>query len=631
MNPRTVASVMVVVLWAYAPVASAEHGGVASDASASARVPEGLSPSDWSSIRAAYEASQQAYLKASNTGSGDQFGQAVAMSGDTVVVGAFAEDSHATGVDGDPSNNDAASAGAAYVFVRNGSTWSQEAYLKASNTGAGDLFGYSVAVSGDTIVVGAFMEDSSATGVNGDQGNNNAQGSGAAYVFVRDGSTWSQEAYLKASNTDLGDWFGESVAVSGDTVVVGAYREASNAKGVNGDQSNNDTWSSGAVYVFVRNGSTWSQQAYLKASNTELHDEFGYTVALSGDTLVVGAPDEDSSATGVNGDQNHNTAQSSGAAFVFVRSGTTWSQQAYLKASNTATNDFFGIAVAVSGDTAVVGAYEEDSGATGVNGAQGNNDAPDSGAAYVFVHNGLTWSQEAYLKASNTEAGDTFGFSVALSGDTLVVGAIAEDSSATGVNGEESNNDDGDSGAAYVFIRDGSTWSPHAYLKASNTDASDHFGESVAVTGETVMVGGRFEDSSATGVNGEESNNGAGDSGAGYVFFAGLGSGRVGSLMLGKASGDDLVLTWDPSCAADDDDYAVYEGTLGGIFTTHMPVLCGTLGAPTATIPSPSGSAYYLVVPQRNGMHEGSYGLGSGGERPPSAAPCLPQQLGSCP
>src|SRR6185295_4552712 len=190
---------------------------------------------------------------------------------------------------------------------------------------------------------------------------------------------------------------------------------------------------------------------------------FAYTVAVSGDTVVVGAPDEDSSATGVNGNQIHNQAQSAGAAFVFVRSGTTWSQQAYLKASNTGTNDFFGISVAVAGDTAVGSAYEEDSSATGVNGDQVNNNAQDSGAAYVFARSGTTWSQQAYLKASNTGAGDTFGFSVALSGDTVVVGAIAEDSSATGVNGDQSNNGDGDSGAAYVYVRDGTTWNPQAY------------------------------------------------------------------------------------------------------------------------------------------------------------------------
>src|SRR5690606_29875211 len=144
------------------------------------------------------------------------------------------------------------SSGAAYAFVRNGTEWTQQAYLKASNTGANDYFGYSVSISGDTIVVGAIYEDSNATGVNGNQNNNGASGSGAAYVFVRDGTTWTQQAYLKASNTGADDYFGYSVSISGDTIVVGAVQEASNATGVNGDQNNNGASGSGAAYVFVR-------------------------------------------------------------------------------------------------------------------------------------------------------------------------------------------------------------------------------------------------------------------------------------------------------------------------------------------------------------------------------------------
>ena len=246
----------------------------------------------------------------------------------------------------------------------------QQAYLKASNTGASDFFGASVAISGNTVVVGAFGEDSAATGVNGNQANNSAIDSGAAYVFVRSGSTWTQQAYLKASNTGASDFFGASVAISGDTMVVGAYDEDSAATGVNGNQANNSAVDSGAAYVFVRSGTTWTQQAYLKASNTGVSDLFGNSVAISGDTLVIGAYTEDSAATGVNGNQADNSAFASGAAYVFVRSGSTWSQQAYLKASNTGPNDLFGASVAISGNTVVVGAFGEDSAATGVNGNQ---------------------------------------------------------------------------------------------------------------------------------------------------------------------------------------------------------------------------------------------------------------------
>ncbi|MCZ7599559.1 MAG: FG-GAP repeat protein [Gammaproteobacteria bacterium] len=201
--------------------------------------------------------------------------------------------------------------------------WRSRAYLKASNTGANDWFGRSVAVSGDTVVVGASGEGSAATSVDGDESNNSASSSGAAYVFVRDGTTWSQQAYLKASNTGAGDNFGYSVAVSGDTIVVGAYLEGSAATGVNGDGTDNSALRSGAAYVFVRNGTTRSQQAYLKAFNSEADDQFGYSVAASEETVVVGAYREDSAATGVNGDKSNNGALNSGTAYVFVRDGTT--------------------------------------------------------------------------------------------------------------------------------------------------------------------------------------------------------------------------------------------------------------------------------------------------------------------
>jgi len=464
---------------------------------------------------------QQAYLKASNTGLGDELGYSVAISGDALVVGAYREDSSATGINGDQADNSAADSGAVYVFTRSGDTWSQQAYLKASNTEADDWFGWSVAISGDTLVVGAPREGSNATGINGDQADNSADGSGAAYVFTRSGGTWSQQAYLKASNTGAGDEFGHSVAISGDTLVVGARGEDSIATGVNGDQADTSAGNFGAAYVFTRSGSTWSQQAYLKASNTGASDDFGWSVAISGDTLVVGAHREDSSATGVDGNQADNNALNSGAAYVFTRSGSTWSQQAYLKASNTGEFDGFASSVAISGDTLVVGAFGEGSGATGVNGDQADDSAESSGAAYVFTRSGSTWSQQAYLKASNNSAVSatfTFGSSVAISGDTLVVGAPGEGSSATGINGDQADTSAGNSGAAYVFTRSGSTWSQQAYLKASNTGAIDRFGESVAFSGDTLVVGAHGEGSNATGVNGDQSDNSAEAAGAVYVF-----------------------------------------------------------------------------------------------------------------
>jgi hypothetical protein len=229
------------------------------------------------------------------------------------VVGASGEDSNATGVNGNQADNSASDSGAAYVFVRNGTNWSQQAYLKASNTEAGDNFGASVAISGNTIVVAARSEDSSTTGVNGNQNDNNASRSGAVYVFVRNGTNWSQEAYIKASNTGVDDEFGAyttrggSLAISGDILVVGAGAEDSNAVGIDGNQTDNSAANAGAAYVFARTGTNWSQRVYLKASNTGAGDSFGTGVAVSDGTVVVTAWSEDSSSTGVNGDQNDNT------------------------------------------------------------------------------------------------------------------------------------------------------------------------------------------------------------------------------------------------------------------------------------------------------------------------------------
>ncbi|MFT7485533.1 MAG: hypothetical protein ACI9F9_001383 [Candidatus Paceibacteria bacterium] len=470
---------------------------------------------------------QQAYLKASNAETNDYFGGSVAISGDTVVVGAEREDSGATGVDGNQGDNSVSSSGAAYVFRRAGGAWTQEAYLKASNAGTFDSFGCSVAISVNTIVVGAFAESSNATGVNGNQTDNSASAAGAAYVFKRSGTTWSQEAYLKASNAEGDDRFGNAVAISAGTVVVGTELEASNATGVNGNQNDNSAAWAGAAYVFRRSGTTWSQEAYLKASNTDPSDFFGFSVAVSGDRLVVGARGEASNGTDVNGNQSDDSVVEAGAAYVFNRTGNTWNQQAYLKASNTDAGDLFGFAVDIFVDTIVVGAKLEGSSASGVNGNQTDNSAMHAGAAYVFFYSGGVWAQQAYLKPSNMEAFDHFGGSVAIAGDTLLVAATGEDSNATFGSGSQSDNSASSAGAVYVYRRSGTTWNQQVYLKASNTEAGDFFGQSVSISLGTAIVAAHSEDSNAAGVNGDQGDNSASYAGAAYVFN--LAEGQSGS------------------------------------------------------------------------------------------------------
>jgi hypothetical protein len=238
-------------------------------------------------------------------------------------VGAPGEDSAATGIGGDQADNAALDAGAVYVLARSGTAWSQEAYVKASNTGAGDRFGAGLALSGDgaTLAVGASGEDSAAAGAGGNEADDSAADAGAVYVLARSGPAWSQQAYLKASNTGAGDGFGRSVALSSDAaaLVVGASGEGSAATGVGGDQADDSAAPAGAVYVLARGGAAWTQQAYVKASNTGAGDGFGASVALSADgsTLAANATGEDSAATGIDGDQADNSAESAGAVYLF--------------------------------------------------------------------------------------------------------------------------------------------------------------------------------------------------------------------------------------------------------------------------------------------------------------------------
>jgi len=370
-----------------------------------------------------------------------EFGHSVALSADgtTLAVGAPRED-----------GGNVMDSGAVYMFVRSNDTWPMEDYIKAFNKGSPDLFGHSVALSADgtTLAVGAIWEDGPGPGVNPLKSDDSGPGaSGAGYVYVwKNLEGWVQQAYIKASNPGASDQFGRSATMSadGNTLAFGAHQEDGLA---------------GAAYVFARAGDVWSEQAYLKASNIGVEDRFGVKLAMSadGNTLAVGAHLEDSAATGVNGLQGDNIPyKDSGAAYVFVRAGADWSKPpTYIKASNTGKDDYFGIDLALSGDgkTLAVGAYWEDSVATGVGGEEGSNGAVQSGAVYVFSLAGDTWSQRGYVKASNTETDDNFGWGIALSekGDTLAVGAQGEDSAAIGVGGDQSSNVKGNAGAVYVY------------------------------------------------------------------------------------------------------------------------------------------------------------------------------------
>jgi hypothetical protein len=267
-----------------------------------------------------------------------------------------------------------------------------------------------------------------------------ADQAGAGYVFVGGGSLWSDQAKLTASDAAAIDHLGEAVAISGDTAVLGAPADDD----VAGE--------SGSAYVFVRSGTTWSEQAKLTASDPIRLHLFGAAVTISGDTIVVGAPND--------GDGG----RWAGAAYVFVRNGTTWNEQANLTASSPNEEAFFGVSVAIAGNTIVVGAPGDDSA------------ADQAGAAYVFTRSGSTWSEQARLAASDAMAGDEFGGAVAISEESIVVGGLFF------IN------------AAYVFVRNGTAWSEQAILTGSDTVSPDNFGSSVAISEDTAVIGAKTDD-----------------------------------------------------------------------------------------------------------------------------------------
>jgi len=343
---------------------------------------------------------------------------------------AISGDTAVVGAWGDDDNG--SYSGSAYIFVRSVDSWTQQDKLTASDGTAYDYFGESVAISGETVVVGAWGDD------------DNGSASGSAYVFVRSGDSWTQQDKLTAGDGAAYDYFGISVAISEDTIVIGAR----------GDDDNGSV--SGSAYVFVRSGDSWTQQDKLTASDGAADDYFGESVAISGDTIVVGACRDDDNGS------------ASGSAYVFVRGGGSWTQQDKLTSSDGAASDYFGESVAICGNTAVVGAWGDD------------DNGSVSGSAYVFVRSGGSWTQQDKLTASDGAAGDYFGESVAISGNVVVVGARGDDD-----NG-------GASGSAYVFVRGGDGWTQQDKLTPSDGAAGDYFGKSVAVIEGTSVIGAPY-------------------------------------------------------------------------------------------------------------------------------------------
>jgi hypothetical protein len=369
---------------------------------------------------------QEVKLVASDADPGDQLGLGVDLDGDIAVVGAYADD--VFGVD----------SGSAYVYVRSGTTWTQEAKLVPSDGATEDNFGLRVAMHGQTALVGAPHDD--------DFGPD----TGSAYAFVRDGTTWSQQQKILAPDAAPRVQFGRWVSLDGETALICAYLDD-----VAGQTD------AGSAYVFVREGTVWSAEQKLLPPAPQQDAWFSRSVSIDGDTAAIGASREDT----VNG-------ANTGAAYVFVRQGTTWSLQARLLAPDGGVGDQFGESIFVDADTLIVGSHKDD-----VNGVF------NAGSAYVFVRSGTSWSLQTKLIAPAQGDTDLYGRSVSVRGDNAVVSSIFRDKGPLT-----------DTGAAFIYRRTGTAWNLVLEYFASDAGAGDYLGYTVRVDGCTYLLGSYLND-----------------------------------------------------------------------------------------------------------------------------------------
>ncbi|WP_309381220.1 InlB B-repeat-containing protein [Cerasicoccus frondis] len=361
-------------------------------------------------------------LYAGDGAADDYFGYSVSISGDTAIVGAYQDD--------DGGNR----SGSAYIYVQSQGEWSEQAKLTASDAAANDYFGYSVSISGDTAIIGAYQDD--------DEGKN----SGSVYVYTRNNDVWSLQTKLTASDAAADDYFGCSVSISGDTALIGAHYD------------DDDGSASGSAYVFSRSNGIWTMQEKLTASDAAAYDNFGHQVSISGNTALIGAY------------KNDDGGNSSGSVYIYTPDGDTWTQQAKLTASDAAANDYFGYSVSISGDTAIIGAYQDDD--------AGN----DSGSAYIYTRSNGLWTEQAKLTASDAAAGDYFGYRVSISGDFAIVGAYGSDDATY------------DNGSAYIYTRSNGLWTELVKHTASDATDGDYFGFSVGISGDMAIIGAYGDD-----------------------------------------------------------------------------------------------------------------------------------------
>ncbi|MEM6722942.1 MAG: T9SS type A sorting domain-containing protein [Bacteroidota bacterium] len=405
-------------------------------------------------------------LVASDRAVEDHYGFDVALDGNYAIIAAPLED-----------GSGLTDAGAAYILERdNQGNWMEVQKLSAADPGTEDKFGNQVAISGNYAVVSADFEDEDPAG------GNTLTDAGSVYVFERDGSgTWNQVQKLVSLDREEEDFFGQSIAISGNLIIVGVPGEDEDA-----NQANTEI-SAGSAYIFERDGSgTWSQIQKIVADQRAFSDLFGSSVAIQGDVAIVGARFEDEDAN------NINTISQAGAAYVFERDGGgVWQQIQKLVASDRALIDFFGTTVAMDGNYAVFG--------TNSNNTDENSDnfLTGAGAAYIFERgdNGQ-WVEVQKIAASDRSINDWFGHSVAISGERVLIGAHQEDDDETG------NNNVNGAGSVYIFERDNNgDWTEVQKIVNSDRSLTDWFGYEVAVSGDRILVGAHLEDDDPMGAN----------------------------------------------------------------------------------------------------------------------------------
>jgi hypothetical protein len=456
------------------------------------------------------------YVKASNTREGALFGDALQLHEGQLIVGSPFESS---GSPDDPNDASSPDAGAVYVYNQKGG-WMQPQYLKAERPVEGGKFGASLAASGDLLAVGSPQgcgcEPVAPMAL---PGATCELAGGEVLIFRRDADgVWNPVTCVSTpgGSNDFEE-FGASVALDGDTLVVGSSN-ASGGTGVSSTVTNLPGNNPGAAYVFrtLDGGRNWGLEAFMKALVPYADRAFGQALAVEGNRLVVGDPGDPSSSTMIDGSQLNAAAPSRGAVFVFERSGETWTQAAFLKASNQRAQGV-GASVALAGDRVAVGAPDESNAGAGINPDGDVGPLAASGAVYVFAKYATAWAQESYIKAKLPADNAYFGTSVALIPGQLLVGAVGDPGTSAGVNPPDSGNANR-AGAAYLFTLAGTIWRQHAYIKASNPETNDEFGEAVATDGSLYVVGATAEDGSSAGINGPVNDNLFQNAGAVYII-----------------------------------------------------------------------------------------------------------------